>query len=264
VNSPGLFLSPYQILFTKENGRARAALGLPANPDHPRVSLARLALVCFPGPSINRLDKATEKCPKPAAVRDGVKDRDVTQAEWVETLALVDYVGRFGAKNIPVIVDGIMTVAIDQVPAAIDDVSFDGDGATAAFWASGQHKVILQCRFCAGGQVTIQEAATLGIAEIKVLADESNEHKLTASFNGLRGRGRAGKGTEPGADGDIRFADKGDAVAHRRGEDRQLDGSHFRKRDGGRGEVETSWHLKTVVRIGKPIEEFPCPNPNWS
>ena len=182
VNSPGLFLSPYQILFTKENGGARAALGLPANPDHPKVSLARSALVCFPKPSISSLELAIKECPQPASVRDGVKDRKVERDEWNETLALVDYIGRFGAKNIPVIVDGIMTVAIDQVPAAIDDVSFDGDPSIAAFWATGQHKVILQCRFCSGGQVAIQEAAKLGIDEIKVLADESNEHKLTASF----------------------------------------------------------------------------------
>ncbi len=73
VDSPGLFLSPYQILFTKENADARAALGLPRDVDDPQNRLARQALICFPGPSKNGVDEATPErlqqayaqCPAP-------------------------------------------------------------------------------------------------------------------------------------------------------------------------------------------------------
>jgi hypothetical protein len=181
VHSPGLFLSPYQILFTKENGNARLALGLPSDPDAPPNKLARTALICFPGPSekgveqatAERLERARKGCPAPDTV---------DKSDWEATLKLLEYIGRFGANNIPVIIDGVMTVEVDTVPAAIDDITFDGNANTPAFWASGEHRATLQCRFCANGQVIIQEASTLGIDPVKVIGDESNEHKLTFSF----------------------------------------------------------------------------------
>jgi hypothetical protein len=181
IDSPGLFLSPYQILFTDENADARAALGLPRDVHDRKVELARKGLICFPGPSKDGVDKATEKrlqqaydaCPAPSA---DVKD------DWDEMLRLLAYIGRFGANNIPVIVDGVMTVNVDDVPAAIDDITFEGDPKTAAFWAGGEHQGRIECRFCANGQVSIQESSTLGVADVKVKPDGSDEHHLTFSF----------------------------------------------------------------------------------
>ncbi len=97
-------------------------------------------------------------------------------------LKLLAYIGRFGANNILVIVDGVMTVNVDDVPAAIDDITFEGDPKTAAFWAGGEHEGRIECRFCANGQLSIQESSTLGIADVKVKSDGSDEHHLSFSF----------------------------------------------------------------------------------
>jgi hypothetical protein len=181
VHSPSLFLSPYQILFSRENGKARVAMGLPFDKDDPAVRTARSALSCFPGPGIISLKDAVDHCLRPPFDLDEA-ERQPTEAQWKRALGLIDYIGRFGANNIPVIVDGVMTLELDAVPAAIDTVTFEGDASTQAFWASGEHQARLECRYCANGQVMIQEAATLGIADVKVVSDQKDAHSLTASF----------------------------------------------------------------------------------
>jgi hypothetical protein len=193
VHSPALFLSPYQVLFTKENAKAREAFGLPADVNNRLNALARLALTCFPGPPpkegqkptpqeiVDQALKACEEYKPNALVGDSAA---VTKAEWQSTIQLLEYMSRFGANNIPVIVDGVMTVDVDTVPASIDDITFDDNdkATTAAYWASGEHKAALICRFCANGQVSIQEASALGIDSVKVIGDESNDKKLAFSF----------------------------------------------------------------------------------
>lgn len=195
--SPALFLSPYQILFTKENAKAREIVGLSADPNEKKNFRARAALVCFPQPvpppaapstksaeeppkAKTRLEQALELCPLPKS-----PPVPTTQDEWIETLGLLDYIGRFGANNIQVVVDGVMTVELDYVPAAIDEVTVpSGDASvlnTQAFWAPGDHTLVLKCRYCGNGQVSIQEAAKLGITDVKVLSQKENR-ELTFSY----------------------------------------------------------------------------------
>jgi hypothetical protein len=182
IDSPGLFLSPYQILFTNENADARAALGLPRDAGDPEINLARKALICFPGPSKNGVDQATPERLEQAYAACPTPPPGTNPDDWKTILRLLAYIGRFGANNIPVIVDGVMTINVDDVPAAIDDITFEGDPKTAAFWAGGEHQGRIECRFCANGQLSIQESSTLGITDVKVKPDGSDEHHLTFSF----------------------------------------------------------------------------------
>jgi hypothetical protein len=156
-DTPALFLSPRQILFTEGNQKARATLGVKTE----WVEPAKRLMMCPDQPCRDAFAKA-----------EGGKDVE----------KFLSFIDSFGANRITAVVDGVMTVEVDSIPAAIDDIKFDGDATKQSFWAPGDHKAALLCRYCAGGQVSIDEAATLGITDVKVQSDQLDEHQLTFSY----------------------------------------------------------------------------------
>jgi hypothetical protein len=128
-------------------------------------------------------DKTGQRALKAAAEATIIQACNTKLTSDPATLALLDYIGRFGLQNIAVYVDGVMTVDIDLVPASIDQVVFEGDASKADFWAvAGERKGALQCRFCPDGQFSILEADSLGITDLKTIAEGSDDHKLNFSF----------------------------------------------------------------------------------
>jgi hypothetical protein len=221
LKSPGLFLSPYQILFTPENGKVRMALGI-TDPDEEKENLRakgrgkakdeiqdkdkaaaqdkvkdkdtnrkptlqelRDLHVCyskmFEGPRIKKDSKNRGLLDEGQDAIEAACKRQLTDSP--KALVELDYIGRFGLQNVAVYVDGIMTVDIDTVPASIDHVVFDTDATKADFWAaSGQKTGTIQCRFCENGQVSILEADKLGITDVTAATDGSSPNTLKVSF----------------------------------------------------------------------------------
>lgn len=222
MKSPGLFLSPYQILFGDSNKDAIVRLGF----DPGQVEMMRKLHPCYSGkfesPAGKGGRKGNKTEPSGAAVADnsGIanteershkananSDGTVNMREFSQELIIkncqtklsdsndkiqdalvgLDYIGRFGLQNIGVYVDGIMTVEVDTVPASIDKVNFDGDDSKPEFWAApGDKKGTIECRFCQGGQLRILEADQLGIKDVTAIADGSDDHHLRFSFTTTR------------------------------------------------------------------------------
>jgi hypothetical protein len=181
LKSPGLFQSPYQILFTDANEKIRKELGvrdelLPAlRKLHPCYSKMFEPSASASKTESGLLDSAQ------TVIQSGCKAMLADSAN-AEALVGLDYIGRFGIQNIRVYVDGIMTVDIDTVPASIDQVVFD-DATKPEFWAvPGDKKGTLQCRFCTNGKVTVLEADKLGITNVATAADASSPNTLQFSF----------------------------------------------------------------------------------
>ncbi len=185
LDSPGLFLSPYQILFDNKilkelNIESQAKAAIPIHPCYSRI---------FELPTVKNARKG--RTPAPAAESEtlskAVDDAIVSRCKSIldankDSLIFLDYIGRFGLQNIGVYVDGIMTVDVDTVPASIDDVSFANDATQSAFWnTNGQQNGTLLCRFCQGGKVDIVEKDNLGITNVTT-ADDSPNDKLNFSF----------------------------------------------------------------------------------
>ncbi len=180
LKSPGLFQSPYQILFTDANEKIRTELGvrdelLPAlRKLHPCYSKM------FEPPNASKTEGGLLDSAQ-TAIENGCKAMLADSAN-AEALVGLDYIGRFGIQNIRVYVDGIMTVDIDTVPASIDQVVFD-DATKADFWAvPGDKKGTLQCRFCTNGKVSILEADKLGITNVATAVSGTSPSPLLFSF----------------------------------------------------------------------------------
>ena len=184
LDSPGLFLSPYQILFNKKiledlHIEKQAAAAIPVHQCYSRI---------FELPTVkNRKDRTPAPAEESETLRRAVDDAIVSKCKSdldanKDSLIFLDYIGRFGLQNIGVYVDGIMTVDVDTVPASIDDVSFANDATQSAFWnTNGQQNGTLLCRFCQGGKVDIVEKDKLGITNVTT-ADDSPNDKLNFSF----------------------------------------------------------------------------------
>jgi hypothetical protein len=186
LKSPGLFLSPYQILFTQENEPLRTVMGI--TPDILKV--LRELHPCY-SKIFEPKPNDSSGSPLLQAADQQIEQNCMGQFAAAKApapgqpdpLVILDYIGRFGVQNIGVYVDGSMTVDVDLVPAAVDQVVFTGDAAKADFWASlGEKKGKLQCRFCTGGQVSILEAQSLGITDVTTITDGSDERNLNFSF----------------------------------------------------------------------------------
>jgi hypothetical protein len=201
LKSPGLFISPYQILFTDRNQAILDALHIPKEKANTLRELHPCYSKIFEVPpehpirkqSGKRAAQTAEKIPAGKdsatlleAAEDAIHSSCLTELKKEanqKDLVLLDYIGRFGLQNIGVYVDGVMTVDVDMVPAAIDQVTFTGDASKPEFWATaGEKKGDLQCRFCQSGQVSIVEADKLGIADVATIAEESTGHNLNFSF----------------------------------------------------------------------------------
>jgi hypothetical protein len=185
LKSPGLFLSPYQILLGDPQTNPAIAKIFKALDidDAKRKALLELHPCYSKGFEHQRREK--REAPLLQSTQDRIEavcGRMLDNAR-PDTLVALDYIGRFGVQNIGVFVDGIMTVDIDTVPASVDQVVFDADAVKPEFWAaSGVKKGTLQCRFCQGGQVSILEADKLGITDVTTITDGSDDHNLKFSF----------------------------------------------------------------------------------
>ena len=196
LTSPGLFLSPYQILFMPKMNAIWNALGISEEEQAQQTSVVSIKSLRALHPCYSKSLEA-KRIPKEQKDKDKTLDllqttqrsiiegceAELTELKNREALKKLDYIGRFGLQNIGVYVDGIMTVDVNTVPASIDQVTFDGDASKPDFWAvPGEKKGTLQCRFCANGQVSILEADKLGIADIATTTDESDNRNLQFSF----------------------------------------------------------------------------------
>ena len=199
LKSPGLFNSPYQILFTKENEPLRKVVGI-SDADqkalqklHPCYSkMFEIPLQRSRTPKDGQKPPGTPDEPEPPSRVSGLFYEAQSEINRVCAQELraspidlmkLDYIGRFGLQNIGVYVDGIMTVNINTVPASIDDVTFTGDSATPGFWtAIGEKKGSIRCRFCQGGQVSILEKDDLGLTDVAAIAEGSDDNNLKFSF----------------------------------------------------------------------------------
>jgi hypothetical protein len=94
--------------------------------------------------------------------------------ELIETVSL---------NNIRIVVDGIMSVDTNLVPAKIDLVTFDQDDKSPAFWAvPGEKSGTIKGDYLSAGEVSIADSDKLGITEIKTINSGSDEHNLKFSF----------------------------------------------------------------------------------
>jgi len=163
LDSPGLFLSPYQILY---EDKLLKKLHL----EHDAQALLGL-LPCYSKQF--EVKSGNEK--GDGATIIGKCSQQLLAPENEKTRVLLDYIGRFGLENVGVHVDGIMTVDVDTVPASIDDVAFANDATQSIFWsATGLQSGTLLCRFCQGGQVDIVEKDKSGIRAVTTAADSTN------------------------------------------------------------------------------------------
>jgi hypothetical protein len=184
MKSPGLFLSPYQILFGDANKNAIVRLGFKAkdvdamhdlHPCYARMMEARSAR---DSKESSDLQEAVKQ-----QIIDGCKEK-LGDARYRDALIGLDYIGHFGLQNIGVYVDGIMTVDVATVPASIDKLNFDGDDSKPEFWsAAGVKTGTIECRFCQGGLLSIPEADQLGIKDVTTIADGSDDRHLKFSFS---------------------------------------------------------------------------------
>ncbi len=182
MKSPGLFLSPYQILFGDANEKVIQGLGFDGklvkqmrdlHPCYSKIFEARPGMDNKGSPTL--LESA----------QDAIRDRcgELLKANK-EALIGLDYIGRFGLQNIGVYVDGIMTVDVATVPASIDKLNFDGDDSKPEFWsAAGVKTGTIECRFCESGLLSIPEADQLGIKDVTTIADGSDDRHLKFSFS---------------------------------------------------------------------------------
>jgi hypothetical protein len=169
LDSPGLFLSPYQILFDE---KLLKKLHLESN--------SKQLLDLLPCYSKQFAVKSGNENVDEATIRQC--SQQLLAPENEKTRVLLDYMGRFGLQNIGVYVDGVMTVDVETVPASIDDVAFANDATQSTFWnAIGAQYGTLLCRFCQGGQVDIVEKDKSGITAIRTSTDSAN-NTLDFSF----------------------------------------------------------------------------------
>jgi uncharacterized protein (DUF2249 family) len=181
LKSPGLFLSPYQILFGDPQNMVLQKLGI----DETKLNKLRELHPCY---SKAFEHQTGEKRTAPLLQAAEAKIDEICKCKLEDhlnqdTLIALDYIGRFGVQNIGVYVDGIMTVDIDTVPASIDQVTFDTDASKPEFWAaSGVKTGTLLCRFCKDGQISILESDKLGITDVKTITEGSDDRHLKFSF----------------------------------------------------------------------------------
>jgi hypothetical protein len=154
IKAPGLFSSPYQILFTDQNKPYRETLNISDDLRKKAIKLHECYSKVFETPASKPGDGSLA-----AVVDDSLTSICKTQLQDsanTDTLELLAYIGRFGLQNISAFVDGIMTVDVDSIPATIDGVTFTGDPTQNSFWAAkATVKGSLQCRLCQNGKVAV-------------------------------------------------------------------------------------------------------------
>jgi hypothetical protein len=125
-----------------------------------------------------------------------IKNDEENKRRFASFLAL-DYLGRVSLNNVSVTIDGVMTVDITTIPGKIDDIAFDsvtncGDDKKECFWADpgfagGIRTGTIPGSYLTGASVTIAEASSLGLTEVKTITDGSTDQELHFSFKMTRG-----------------------------------------------------------------------------
>ncbi len=200
LKSPGLFNSPYQILFTDANQDIRDLFDIPKGDELVKLRklhacYSKMFEIPLQRPRKQKGGQKPPGTPDEPEPLSGVSklfyeaQDEITKGCWEKLkkspkeLITLDYIGRFGLQNIGVYVDGIMTVNINTVPASIDDLTFTGDATKPDFWTvAGEKKGTFRCRFCQGGEVSILEADALGITDVAAIAEGSDDNNLKFSF----------------------------------------------------------------------------------
>jgi hypothetical protein len=187
LSAPGLFSSPYQILFTPQNAKYRQALSLPDDKDKLKalIGLHQCYSRMFETTPAPKTATATptlaESVQSKLSSQCETELKDPKNAEGLETLA---YIGRFGLQNITVYVNGIMTVDVDSIPATIDGVTFAGDPTQASTWTpKATVNGSLQCRLCQNGTVTVTQTDSKGtVTDLKATTTATSASELDFSF----------------------------------------------------------------------------------
>jgi hypothetical protein len=107
-------------------------------------------------------------------------DKD-TMAKLTEPLAkvhLYTFLSALSLNNVHVVLSGIMTVDVDNVPAIITSIGCDNDSQPALIWGdAGDRSCAIHGSFLSNGTPTIAEAATLGLT-VGAVAASSNDGML--------------------------------------------------------------------------------------
>lgn len=200
-HSPALFFAPLQMLEDKkmegrllrylpihkrELGRARYLLPCYIRVQHPTDQEAHASTAEVPLRS--SLDKEEdEDCRQTlllngATGADGGNDQDQVKLTK-KALHILDFIERMSLNNVRVVVDGIMSVDTNLVPAKIELVTFDQDDKSPSFWAAtGDKAGTIKGEYLGGGEVSIVDSDKLGITDLKTVSSGSDEHNLKFSF----------------------------------------------------------------------------------
>jgi hypothetical protein len=212
LKSPALFFAPLQMLVDKKaEAEAKAALGdifqgLGFNFENLKDSLPcymkirhsnRNAAgydICLDhfGLEFKKDPKTDQEIePRVLVVKKGVTG-NIANADRFKWFMGLEFVGSVSLNRVTVTVDGVMSVDVNTIAARIDEVNFDtvadcGDADGQCFWRNaaangGVRTGVIRGAFLSGGKVVLAEQTALGIEDLKVITEGSNDNELQFSF----------------------------------------------------------------------------------
>lgn len=212
LKSPALFFAPMQMLVDKsvEKDVRQIMAEVLAGNDLQFEDL-KGAMPCFmtvahripgnPGYPICLDDFGLEQVPdkpegvlrvKQVKVDDKTWKRDPDAEKKFRKYLILQFLGSVSLNRVVITVDGVMTVDVTTLAANIDAIEMTklaecGDADGQCFWrnvaiGSGVRQGVIRGSFLGGGKVEIAGADLLGISDIKVIAEGSNESELRFSF----------------------------------------------------------------------------------
>lgn len=116
-----------------------------------------------------------------------VKHDSCSQKLTPKTVRALNTLGAVSLNNIHVVVDGVMSVATNAVPATIQNIEFTGEKTNSSLWnASADSPVTLQGTitgtYLTDSTITITNAQDLGISDVAAISDGSSDQSLHFSL----------------------------------------------------------------------------------
>jgi hypothetical protein len=94
----------------------------------------------------------------------------------------VRVLSRLSLNRVRVVVGGVMAVDIDTIAAAIESMDFDETDPAVLWVEPGEKTGVIHGRYLSSGQVSIAEAGKLGITDLAVIQDGSDDRALRFKF----------------------------------------------------------------------------------
>ncbi len=104
----------------------------------------------------------------------------------------LEFLGSVSLNRITITIDGVMSVDVNTVAARIDEIEFDkiadcGDADGQCSWRNvaangGVRTGVIRGAYLSGGKVVMAEQTALGIEDLKVITEGSNDNELHFSF----------------------------------------------------------------------------------